>query len=438
MNQAVKELKIKEASLKKICKKVGTDEWPYKKLRTLERLAKNVQGNTDHREIINELENQREQMLKDPNLQSGIERNKLEVSYFKKRKYQNLTELSYYAPLASSSYVSASSSSFPNKIVDPSSDITEYSFCDELVDPTPSSSLPNHISYPFSDVIGYPLSIDVADAAPASFFPSQISYTSSDISKYPLWDQQHGISTFGNGSLPNIPFDPFWGIEHNMGGLLEATAMNYLSTEENLMASTSGILVQENTFPVASNASVGGNMTTDSVVVERSMIETLARRQRKNTRRTFHDSSTISKEMISKYFHLPIYRAAKELRVGYTILKERCRELGIFKWPYRQLVSLEKLSGKAQEAMKELKSRREMLLRDPNLKLNPAEIRLRDSCTRKIKCREMMSLLHSPTLPIHPLHIPPLIVDPALPLTVDPPSLATEEDESFKLLVDGF
>nr|GLL31364.1 hypothetical protein GOBAR_AA31789 [Ipomoea trifida] len=303
-----------------------------------------------------------------------------------------------------------SSSSFPNKIVDPSSDITEYSFFDELVDPTPSSSLPNHISYPISDVIGYPLLIDVADAAPASFFPSQISYTSSDISKYPLWDQQHGISTFGNGSLPNIPFDPFLGIEHNMGGLLEATAMNYLSTKENHMASTSGILVQENTFPVASNASVGGNMTTDYVVVE----------------------------MISKYFHMPIYRAAKELRVGYTILKERCRELGIFKWPYRQLVSLEKLSVKAQEAMKELKSRREMLLRDPNLKLNPAEIRLRDSCTRKIKYREMMSLLHSPTLPIHPLHIPPLIVDPALPLTVDPPSLATEEDESFKLLVDGF
>ncbi|XP_031132011.1 protein RKD1-like [Ipomoea triloba] len=226
--------------------------------------------------------------------------------------------------------------------------------------------------------------------------------------------------------------------------------MNHLSTEENLMASTSGILVQENTFPVASNAIVGGNMTTDSVVVERSMIETLAHRQRKNTRRTFRDSSTISKEMISKYFHPPIYRAAKELRVGYTILKERCRELGIFKWPYRQLVSLEKLSGKAQvfsniendhdikEAMKELKSRREMLLSDPNLKLNPADIRLRDSFTRKIKYREMMSLLHSPTLPIHPLHIPPLIVDPALPLTVDRPSLATEEDESFKLLLDGF
>nr|GMD12779.1 hypothetical protein Iba_chr07aCG6760 [Ipomoea batatas] len=251
----------------------------------------------------------------------------------------------------------ASSSSFPNKIVDPSSDITEYSFCDELVNPTPSSYLPNHISYPISDVIGYPLSIDVADAAPASFFPSQISYTSSDISKYPLWDQQHGISTFGNGSLPNIPFDPFWGIEHNMGGLLEATAMNHLSTEENLMASTSSILVQENTFPVASNASVFSNIENDPDI---------------------------------------------------------------------------------KEAMKELKSRREMLLRDPNLKLNPAEIRLRDSCTRKIKYREMMSLLHSPTFPIHPLHIPPLIVDPALPLTVDPPSLATEEDESFKLLVDGF
>ncbi|XP_031127551.1 protein RKD1-like [Ipomoea triloba] len=208
----------------------------------------------------------------------------------------------------------ASSSSFPNKIVDPSSDITGYSFSDELVDPTPSSSLPNHISYPSSDVIEYPLWIDMADV------------------------------------------------------------MNQLSTEENVTVSTSGILVEENAFLVANNATVGGNIITDSVVVEMSMIETLAHRQRKNTRRTFCDSSTISKEMISKYFHLPIYRAAKELRVGYTILKERCRELGIFKWPYRQLVSLEKLSGKVQvfsniendpdikEAVKELKSRREMLL----------------------------------------------------------------------------
>nr|GLL27581.1 hypothetical protein Itr_chr05CG17170 [Ipomoea trifida] len=231
----------------------------------------------------------------------------------------------------------ASSSSFPNKIVDPSSDITRYSFWDELVDPTPSSSLPNHISYPSSDVIGYPLWVDMADAGPASSFPSQISYTSSDISRYTLWDQQHEISTFGNGSLLNIPFDPFWGIEHNMGGLLEATAMNHLSTEENLM--------------VFSNI---------------------------------------------------------------------------------------KNNPDIKEAVKELKSRREMLLRDPNLKLNPAEIRLRDSCTRKIKYREMMSLLHSPTLPIHPLPIPPLIVDPVLPTTVDPPSLAIEEDESFKLLLDGF
>nr|GME05511.1 predicted protein [Ipomoea batatas] len=63
---AAKKLLISSSTLRRVCRKLGISEWPYKKLRTLERLAKNVKGNTDHREIINELENQREQMLKDP------------------------------------------------------------------------------------------------------------------------------------------------------------------------------------------------------------------------------------------------------------------------------------------------------------------------------------------------------------------------------------
>ena len=48
----------------------------------------------------------------------------------------------------------------------------------------------------------------------------------------------------------------------------------------------------------------------------------------------------LSKETISQYFYIPITQAAKELNVGLTLLKKRCRELGIRRWPHRKLMSL--------------------------------------------------------------------------------------------------
>ncbi|GKD17441.1 RKD1-like protein [Tanacetum coccineum] len=37
----------------------------------------------------------------------------------------------------------------------------------------------------------------------------------------------------------------------------------------------------------------------------------------------------LSRETISKYFYMPITQAAKELNIGLTMLKKRCRDLGI-------------------------------------------------------------------------------------------------------------
>lgn len=51
----------------------------------------------------------------------------------------------------------------------------------------------------------------------------------------------------------------------------------------------------------------------------------------------------LTREEISKYFYVPITEAAKELNVGLTILKKRCRELGIRRWPHRKLMSIETL-----------------------------------------------------------------------------------------------
>ncbi|XP_031105280.1 protein RKD2-like [Ipomoea triloba] len=196
-----------------------------------------------------------------------------------------------------------------------------------------------------------------------------------------------------------MDFDPFWNFEHNLERLIEATALNPLGMDEVLLPSASVIPIEWDITP-----------TSNAVAVNQ-------------------DTST----------------AAKELRVEYRILKRRCEELGIFRWPHRQLVSLQKLSENVKElgsieddpelreVLKEIKDRREMMLTNPHLKLHPAEIKLRDACTRKKRHREMMSFISPCTLPV-----PSFVVDHILPLTVDPPSRAMEENESFQLLLDGF
>lgn len=107
-------------------------------------------------------------------------------------------------------------------------------------------------------------------------------------------------------------------------------------------------------LPSTSAIPIEGDITQNSNVVaveqdtttgtKESMIEKIVQKQAKRTKKTFRDPSTITKAMLSTYFHMPIHKAAKELGVEYRILKRRCEELGIFRWPHRQLVSLQKLS----------------------------------------------------------------------------------------------
>ncbi|KAJ9568356.1 hypothetical protein OSB04_004322 [Centaurea solstitialis] len=104
---------------------------------------------------------------------------------------------------------------------------------------------------------------------------------------------------------------------------------------------------------------------------------------------------TLSREMISQYFYMPITQAAKELNVGLTLLKKRCRELGIRRWPHRKLMSLQTLitnvqelgkssgSGaeeKLQEAVALLEKERKKMEEVPDLQLEDNTKRLRQAC----------------------------------------------------------
>lgn len=44
-----------------------------------------------------------------------------------------------------------------------------------------------------------------------------------------------------------------------------------------------------------------------------------------------------------KYFDMPIVEASRRLNVGLTVLKKKCREFGIPRWPHRKIKSLDSL-----------------------------------------------------------------------------------------------
>nr|GMD34129.1 protein RKD1-like [Ipomoea batatas] len=125
-------------------------------------------------------------------------------------------------------------------------------------------------------------------------------------------------------------------------------------------------------------------------------------------------SKTLSRETVSNYFYMPISQAAKELNIGLTLLKKRCRELGIRRWPHRKLMSLESLiknvqelgknqgEGKIREAIKVLENERKLLLRTPDLQLDETTKRLRQALNPEgsFRCSDEACFIEmDPTLP---------------------------------------
>ncbi|CAH9145429.1 unnamed protein product, partial [Cuscuta epithymum] len=94
---------------------------------------------------------------------------------------------------------------------------------------------------------------------------------------------------------------------------------------------------------------------------------------------------------------MPIMEAAKELGVGITLLKKRCRMLGIRRWPHRKLASLqtlinyvqefgdennenEGLVGRAKATIEMLEWEKKRLEEFPDLELEENTKRLRQAC----------------------------------------------------------
>ncbi|KAJ0040721.1 hypothetical protein Pint_28704 [Pistacia integerrima] len=67
----------------------------------------------------------------------------------------------------------------------------------------------------------------------------------------------------------------------------------------------------------------------------------------KSFRAASEDIARIALEDVVKYFDLPILEASRNLKVGLTVLKKKCREFG---WPHRKIKSLDGLINELQEA----------------------------------------------------------------------------------------
>ncbi|KAL6606926.1 hypothetical protein ACP70R_042579 [Stipagrostis hirtigluma subsp. patula] len=113
-------------------------------------------------------------------------------------------------------------------------------------------------------------------------------------------------------------------------------------------------------------------------------------------------------ELVSQYFYMPIMQAARELNVGLTLLKKRCRELGIPRWPHRKMKSLQSLinnvqvlqeAGKAtgQEQLRSmvemLQQEKQLLEQRPSVQLEEKTKRLRQACFKaNYKKRRLLAL----------------------------------------------
>lgn len=69
---------------------------------------------------------------------------------------------------------------------------------------------------------------------------------------------------------------------------------------------------------------------------------------KKKRRAATKDIASLGLEDLAKYFDVPIIEASKNLKVGLTVLKKKCREFGIPRWPHRKIKSLDGLISDLQ------------------------------------------------------------------------------------------
>ena len=87
---------------------------------------------------------------------------------------------------------------------------------------------------------------------------------------------------------------------------------------------------------------LGSDLSETSVIIQSEYARSSNSEEEKRTSGR-KKTALLELDEIQKHFDVPITKAAKEMNVGLTVLKKRCRELKIMRWPHRKIKSLKSL-----------------------------------------------------------------------------------------------
>ncbi|KAM3319785.1 protein RKD4 [Capsicum chacoense] len=209
------------------------------------------------------------------------------------------------------------------------------------------------------------------------------------------WQQDSRL--LSNGSLFNFDFDSFqFPIDFQNNhlpifgfGEFEEMCQDLGSFDLKLLQSPTH--VDNNNIPIDVNAKVMPlNVTHDTLgeyqVTNRAFYELNGGpKERSNHSGRHKKSDMLELDEIQRYFHLPITEAAKKLRVGLTVLKKRCRELNVMRWPHRKIKSLQTLIHSVKEMgltseVEMLEEHQRMVEKVPEMELTERTKKLRQAC----------------------------------------------------------
>ncbi|KAH7519827.1 hypothetical protein FEM48_Zijuj08G0078500 [Ziziphus jujuba var. spinosa] len=131
--------------------------------------------------------------------------------------------------------------------------------------------------------------------------------------------------------------------------------------------------------------------------------------EKKKKRAASDHIARIALSDLAKYFDVPIIEASRSLKIGLTVLKRKCREFGIPRWPHRKIKSIDSLIRDLQEEkcqqqedtaaaiavekrQKMLESEKESIERKPFLEIKSETKRFRqDVFKTRHRARALMS-----------------------------------------------
>ncbi|KAF3324233.1 protein RKD1 [Carex littledalei] len=134
----------------------------------------------------------------------------------------------------------------------------------------------------------------------------------------------------------------------------------------------------------------------DDTIMEASMpseedmkiVQQTTKEESAMTNKRAREERVLTFEEVSQYFYMPIIQAARELNIGLTLLKKKCRELGIARWPHRKMKSMQTLIKNVQEmgyilkegSVGDLEQEQKLMEMRPSIQMQEETKRIRQAC----------------------------------------------------------